>query len=1159
VEEKMRQVIEALKSNKKMQEVITSIETNKTTYINNTNEENSLLVLLQYFNQSNETLFVVAPNLYKAQLIYDKLCQVTDSDNICFFPQDEFITNELLVSSMEFRVERINTIKKIISNPKRIVVINLFGLLKPELPLKKWTDSIVKLKVNKDYDLKEISEKLIDYGYQKEYIVEKIGDFSVRGGIIDIFPLGAKNPYRLDFFGETLDVIKEFDIETQRSISKLKDIEFYPMVEFFYTDEEFMKIEGIVKKKLDTISFTSETRSVINQDLENLKEHLELDRLVRYLPFLTEEHYTILDLSNNPCVFLVDYHRIKEQNNILVEEIKDWYLTSSDYPKMEFSMLYDFNEIFMNKTVLFDYLEYAYQKEFKNTFSVFGKEVVTYSENLDLLYRELAKNRDKLTTIISFKSKDSKNKFISVLKDKDIEYKVLNKNEQIIKNTLNIIISDAVFDFCSDSFETILITEEAITKKHISRKRGDYISVYRKSQRLSSINELQKGDYVVHYDYGIGKFLEIKTMKFGNQINDYIHIEYRDGDKLYVSLEAIDQIHKYSGSEGFSPRLSKLGGSDWSKTKNRVREQVKEIADQLVNLYAKRENAVGFAYLEYSDLEEDFKNTFPYHETQDQISTINQVFKDMSKKTPMDRLICGDVGFGKTEVALRAAFKAVLNGKQVAYLAPTTVLSKQHYNTFKERMDDFGINVGLLNRFVTKKNQKDILQQLKEGQLDILIGTHRILSKDIIFKDLGLLVIDEEQRFGVLHKERIKEMKVNVDVLSLSATPIPRTLNMAIMGVKNMSLLETAPENRYPIQTYVLERNDIILKDAVERELARDGQVFYLYNRVEDIELIADKIQKLVPEARIDIAHGKMRKVDLEKVIDNFVEHKIDMLISTTIIETGIDIPNANTLIIHDADMLGLSQLYQIRGRVGRSDKIAYAYLMYKKNKILTEEAEKRLKVIKEFTELGSGFKIALRDLSIRGAGDVLGKEQSGFIDSVGIDMYMKILEEEISEASGIEKKEKQKNGVKAHVSRFIDNKYIEDDYVKIEIHKKIKDIESVDEAMDLLNELTDRFGKYDRELEIYIYEKLFEFLTAQLKVEKIKESKTNITLILSLEGTKEMSGDNLFKTGLEISKYIRFAFKQDRIHIILDTIKLDRHWLYTMVDFLQSVLSIKK
>jgi transcription-repair coupling factor (superfamily II helicase) len=402
-------------------------------------------------------------------------------------------------------------------------------------------------------------------------------------------------------------------------------------------------------------------------------------------------------------------------------------------------------------------------------------------------------------------------------------------------------------------------------------------------------------------------------------------------------------------------------------------------------------------------------------------------------------------------------------------------------------------------------------------------------------------------------------MKVNVDVLSLSATPIPRTLNMAIMGVKNMSLLETAPENRYPIQTYVLERNDIILKDAVERELARDGQVFYLYNRVEDIELIADKIQKLVPEARIDIAHGKMRKVDLEKVIDNFVEHKIDMLISTTIIETGIDIPNANTLIIHDADMLGLSQLYQIRGRVGRSDKIAYAYLMYKKNKILTEEAEKRLKVIKEFTELGSGFKIALRDLSIRGAGDVLGKEQSGFIDSVGIDMYMKILEEEISEASGIEKKEKQKNGVKAHVSRFIDNKYIEDDYVKIEIHKKIKDIESVDEAMDLLNELTDRFGKYDRELEIYIYEKLFEFLTAQLKVEKIKESKTNITLILSLEGTKEMSGDNLFKTGLEISKYIRFAFKQDRIHIILDTIKLDRHWLYTMVDFLQSVLSIKK
>ena len=527
----------------------------------------------------------------------------------------------------------------------------------------------------------------------------------------------------------------------------------------------------------------------------------------------------------------------------------------------------------------------------------------------------------------------------------------------------------------------------------------------------------------------------------------------------------------------------------------------------------------------------------------------------MSKKTPMDRLICGDVGFGKTEVALRAAFKAVLNGKQVAYLAPTTVLSKQHFQTFKERMDDYGVNVELLNRFITKKKQKDILQRLIEGRVDVLIGTHRILSKDIKYKDLGLLVIDEEQRFGVLHKERIKEIKINVDVLSLSATPIPRTLHMAIMGVKNMSLLETAPENRYPVQTYVLERNNVIIKDAIERKLARDGQIFYLYNKVEDIEFIADKLQKLVPEASIDIAHGKMRKADLERVVDNFINKEIDVLVSTTIIETGIDIPNANTLIIHDADKLGLSQLYQIRGRVGRSDKIAYAYLMYKKKKILTEDAEKRLQVIKEFTELGSGFKIAVRDLSIRGAGDVLGREQSGFMDSVGIDMYMKILEEEISSLSGEGKTEKQRTGVKAHVSRFIDDKYIEDDYVKIEMHKRIKEIENIDEANDLLSELIDRFGKFDPQLEIYAYEKLFEYFTKQLNVEKIQENKTSVTLIISMEGSKELAGDQIFQKGMEISKYIRFAYKRDRIHIILDTIKLDKHWLFTMVDFLQRIL----
>jgi len=1151
----MKKVLEFISKNKLMKEITLSITKNKQVYINNTNEENALLVLMQYYLSHDETVYVVTPNIYKAQLIYDKLCQVLNSSEVCFFPQDEFITNELLVSSIEFRVERINTIKKLITNPRRIVVINLFGLLKPELPLQKWLDSVIKLKKDKDYSMNTLAEKLIEYGYKREYTVEKIGDFSVRGGILDVYPLGSKNPYRLDFFGDTLDIIKEFDIENQRSINKIQKIEILPMVEFFYSDFEYNQLEEMVNEKIKQSSFSEETLSILQKDLENLKNHNELDRLIRYLPFLTENHYTLSDFSANKTIFFIDYHRIIEQNKILIEEIKDWYLSSSDYPKMGFSVLYDFNELLVKKSVMVDYLEYQYESTNDITFSVFGKEILVYSQNLDMLYKDLSNYIGQKTQLITFKNNVSKKKFVEVLKSKGIDYTILTKKSSITKNVINILVTEEVFDFNSDSFEFHLITEEAITKKFISRRRGDYVSVYRKSHRLNSINDLKKGDYVVHYDYGIGKFLEIKTMKFGKAVNDYIHIEYRGGDKLYVSLDAIDQIHKYSGNEGFGPRLSKLGGKDWSKAKNKVRDQVKEIADQLIKLYANRESATGFAYEEFPKMEEDFQDDFPYQETTDQLKTIQDVYNDMSKRTPMDRLICGDVGFGKTEVALRAAFKAVLNGKQVAYLAPTTVLSKQHYHTFKERMEDYGINVELMNRFVTKKNQREILQRLKDGLVDVLIGTHRILSKDIEYKDLGLLVIDEEQRFGVLHKERIKEIKINVDVLSLSATPIPRTLHMAIMGVKNMSLLETAPENRYPVQTYVLEHNDVIIKDSIERELARDGQVFYLYNKVEDIEFIAEKLQRLVPEATFDIAHGKMKKADLERVVDNFINKEVDVLISTTIIETGIDIPNANTLIIHDADKLGLSQLYQIRGRVGRSDKIAYAYLMYKKQKILTEEAEKRLQVIKEFTELGSGFKIAIRDLSIRGAGDVLGREQSGFMDSVGIDMYMKILEEEISKANGEVKTKKQKQGVKAHVSRFIDKKYIDNDYVKIEIHKRIKEIQNVDEANDLLTELIDRFGKFDSQLEIYAYEKLFEYFTKQLQVEKIQENKTSVTLVISMEGSKQLAGDQIFQKGMEISKYIRFAYRRDRIHIILDTIKLERHWLFTMVDFMQKIL----
>jgi transcription-repair coupling factor (superfamily II helicase) len=837
----------------------------------------------------------------------------------------------------------------------------------------------------------------------------------------------------------------------------------------------------------------------------------------------------------------------------MTAEIADWYASTNDYARMGFEMLYDLSSVRSGSLVALDILEHSYPSTFDTNVKIRSREPVHYEGDLGQFLRDAAGSLRKNFVIVALSTTKIRDNLVDMLEEKEIPFLLLGEKDEAVRDKVCVVASDRFFDLSLETGGIIVVTDAALSRKREATRRGRYVSVVQNSRRLKSVNELKPGDYVVHYDYGIGRFLEIKTMELGTTKNDYIHIEYRDGDKLYIPVDAVAQIQKYAGSEGFEPRLSKLGGTDWTKTKQRVRAKARDLAEKLINLYAQREHSEGFAFAPDNPLQSDFESDFEYEETPDQLRAIQDVKKDMENGRPMDRLLCGDVGFGKTEVALRAAFKAVLNGKQVAYLAPTTVLSRQHFHTFSNRMDRYGINVRLLNRFVSRKEQKETLSALKKGNVDVLIGTHRILGADVAFKDLGLLVIDEEQRFGVEHKERIKEMKVNIDVLSLSATPIPRTLQMAIMGVKNMSLLETAPENRYPIQTYVLERNDTVIKDAIERELARHGQVFYIYNRIDDIGRIESAVKKMVPEARVATAHGQMNKEELETVVEAFIDREIDILVSTMIIETGIDIPNANTLIIHDADRLGLAQLYQIRGRVGRSSRIAYAYLMYKKDKVLTEDAEKRLRVIKEFTELGSGFKIAVRDLSIRGAGDVLGSEQSGFIDSVGVDLYMRILQEEIGRQQGATEPERPAKA-RATVSKYIDGVYVGDDFVKMEMHGKIGAVQTRADVEQLLDEFVDRFGTYGPDLEIYMYEKLFESLSGKAGVEKVIEAKTNVTLVISEEGTKKMSGLKIFQTGTEVSKYFRFAYKNERIHVILDTIKLDRHWLFTMCAFLELV-----
>jgi len=726
---------------------------------------------------------------------------------------------------------------------------------------------------------------------------------------------------------------------------------------------------------------------------------------------------------------------------------------------------------------------------------------------------------------------------------------IITDEENLEKGKVNIILKEMNQGFMYDD-KVVLTSKELFSYQSVRKK---YKTHFKYASKIKDLNKLEVGDYVVHAVNGIGIYNGIKTLNHVNLIKDYIEVVYAGNDKLYIPVEKIDLISKYSGNEGVMPKINKLGGSDWNKIKARVKSKIHDIADKLLKLYAEREMREGYAFSKDTELQKQFDASFEYAETKDQLLAIEQIKNDMESRQPMDRLLCGDVGYGKTEVAFRAVFKAIMDSKQVLYLCPTTILSNQQYQNALVRFKDFPVNIGLLNRFTSPKEKKRILSELENGTIDFVIGTHRLLSNDIKPKDLGLLIIDEEQRFGVTHKEKIKEYKSNVDVLTLTATPIPRTLQMSMIGIRSLSLIETPPVDRYPVQTYVIEENKQIIKDAIYKEMSRNGQVFLLYNHVDSIERKVSEIQNLVPEARIIFAHGRLTKEELEDRMIAFINHEYDILICTTIIETGIDIPNANTLIILDADHFGLSQLYQIRGRVGRSNKIAYAYLMYSPSKMLNEVAIKRLNAIKDFTELGSGFSIATRDLSIRGAGDILGSEQAGFIDTVGIDLYLKMLQDEISRLKGITPKEEiiQNEKPLLNVSTHISNNYTDDDQLKISIHKEISTIDSLGKLKEVQLDLEDRFGKLDEDVIIYMYQEWFEKMAKELGIEKVNYTKNSLELVVSEEATTKIDGEKLFVDAFHITPMFRFKMLSNQLIIILDTVKLEKHYIYYLVDLL--------
>ena len=991
-------------------------------------------------------------------------------------------------------------------------------------------------------------ENLIIRGYKKVSITSTSGTFSVRGSLIDVFPINENQPIRISFFDDEIEAIKKIDVETQMSTEKITEIEIFPLYEIYY---EKSQIEDIKKRILKD----NELSDRISIALENIENYQNLEQLYMYMPYIANSYQPLICLIEKPICFYEDYQSCLEHEKAMMIEISEYLIQTKAKVEQNFfvqlkEVLYDsklniFTSLFRN--ALNDVkLDYHYPLETLNCFE--------YNNNIRSMLEDLKANINKRYLITH--TDEKKLMFLQeTFKANNIDYTLIDKVEHINQSGIYLAIIENAYGFedLSNHFEIITPNEFAPGKIVKSSK---YQKFLKESVKIYNKEELNPGDYVVHQDYGIGKYLGIRTRELRNTLNDYLCIEYADSSTLYVPVENIYVLEKYIGSKDKLPKLNSLNSKEWQKKKERIKEKTKDIAKQLIKVQAERESRVGFVYKSDSLEQIEFENDFMYKETLDQKKAIEEVKKDMESNHPLDRLICGDVGFGKTEVAMRAAFKAVDNGKQVAYLAPTTVLTRQHYLTFKERFEKYGVRVELLNRFVPVSLQKNIIEGLKKGYVDIVIGTHRILSNDIVFKDLGLLIIDEEQRFGVEHKEKIKSIKSMVDVLTLTATPIPRTLQMALSGLRDLSLIETAPNNRLPIQTYVLESNDSVIREAIHREMGRSGQVFYLLNRISELDHIRSKVHKLVPKAKIGLIHGRMDKDEIEDELVHFLDKEYDVLICTTIIETGIDIPNANTLIIERADTLGLSQLYQIRGRVGRSDRISYAYLMYDKSKVITQNATKRLEAIKEFTELGSGYKIAMRDLAIRGSGDILGSEQSGYIDAIGMDLYMKLLNEAINEEKGLTKEEPHIRKYQVSISRHIEEDYVGDD-ARIDIHQSINKIKSRDQISALINEYTDRYGKLSEDIILYMEEKYLEYLLKSSGVETFKETEDEVMFWFDETSSSHINAQKIFELSVKLHLKYKFDYRSRKIIVRLNPKDSSKSYIYGLTKFLENLKDI--
>lgn len=1023
------------------------------------NEIYNQFILYTFFS-SGKNIMLVFPTLNEATEKFNNLKSYLD--DVYLFPEDDIISKSAIAASPELLYMRINLLNKINDNKQKIVIVHLNSYIKKMSNIQAYRDKTIHLKKNKIVNCEKLIKDLTENGYKRESMVYNTSDFSVRGFVIDVYPVGEENPVRIELFDDVVEKIKYFDPITQKTMKELDEVSILSLNEN-YNDSE-----------------------------SSIKDYLE-----------------------NKIVMYHNFNQIKLQEKMLKPQME--YLNIS-------SSVFKLNELLTKDDI---YLDTINNKN--KDINIFAKNIEYYNSNKSMFIDDIIKNNGTLYS--------SNKNFINEILHLNNKIKTVNKNLNkgfVYKNK---------YYYSENDLYGNNKTQKIKYKENIGKN-------------IISLDNLQIGDYVVHRKNGIGIYKGITTIEKNKLKKDYILIQYKGNDKLYLPVEDISKLYKYVSKEGMKPTINKLNSIEWTKTKLRIREKIKDITQDLLKIYKEREKAIIKPFSKDDENQIIFENEFEYEETPDQIKAINEIKKDLEKPRPMERLLCGDVGYGKTEVIFRAMFKAVENNYQVAYLCPTTILSYQQYESAKERFRNFAINIDIINRHYTNKQVQAKIKKLKEGKTDIIFGTHRLLSKDVEYNNLGLLVIDEEHRFGVEQKEKIKKIKSNVHVLSVSATPIPRSLQMSLVGIRDLSLIESAPQNRYPVQTYVIEYNEMLIREVILKEISRKGQAFILYNNVMNMINLVNKYKRIIPEAKICYAHGKMTKKEMQDIIYDFTNKKYDVLVSTTIIENGIDIPNANTIIVIDSERFGLSQLYQIRGRVGRSDKIAYAYLMYKKEKILTLTAKKRLEAIKEFTELGSGYKISMRDLAIRGAGDLLGKEQAGFIDSVGVNMYLDLIKEEV-EGTKEEDIDSPKE-VMLNVPTHIGNEYTDDSDVVIELHKKINGISNKTELNSVLEEIKDRFGITNQELQLYAHEKYIEKLVILDNVKILENDNKKIVLRLLKSSYKDISIEELFIKTINISGKFNFLYKNDSIYITLLKTTLEKNYLYYIEELLELIYILK-